>query len=67
MTQFDKLKTEISEMDIDTFAKHFLSARGMEDYICGAIKHPYSQCTSKQSHNCVDCIKAFLGSEVEEK
>lgn len=67
MTQFDKLKTEISEMDIDTFAKHFLSARGMEDYICGAIKHPYSHCTNRQEHKCIECIKAFLGSEVESK
>ena len=60
MTQFDKLKAEIAEMDIDTFAKHCLSARVMEDYICGEIKHPYSQYY-------VECIKAFLESEVEDK
>ena len=64
MTRFEELKKEISEMSLDDFIKNFV-AEDMKNYICSEIKVPHAQCINHQEHNCVECIKAHLGSVVE--
>lgn len=64
MTQFDKLKAEISEISLDDFVKHFVE-EGTKDYICSEIKVPHAKCVNHQEHNCVECIKAYLEGDVK--
>lgn len=64
MTRFEKLKKEISEMSLEDFMKHFVSGEGVKDYICSDIKVPHAHCVKHQEHNCTECIKAYLESEV---
>ena len=63
MDNFKKLKQEIFAMSLDDFVKRFV-AEGTRDYICSEIKVPHAQCINHQQHNCVECIKAYLESEV---
>lgn len=63
MTQFEKVKQEISAMTFDEFFKHFISGKGIREYICGDIRVPHAQCINHQQHNCVECIKAYLEGE----
>ena len=70
MIQFEKLKTEINEMDVDTFIKHFITRKGdkdgaVKDYICGNIKHPQAHCTKNDDYSCLECLREFLKSEVK--
>lgn len=65
MTRYDKLKQEISAMSLEDFVKHFVSGKGVKDYICGEIRVPYAHC-SKQDYVCVDCIIEYLKGEVAE-
>ena len=65
MTQFDKLKAEIDKMDVDKFMNTFISGRGMRDYICGDIKHPYAHCTKTDDYSCLACLREFLRGEVK--
>lgn len=66
MTQFDKLKQEISAMSLDEFFKHFISGKGgAKDYICGNIKHPQAHCTKTDDYSCLECLREFLRSEVK--
>ena len=66
MTQFEKLKFEISIMDIDTFIKHFVTRKGgAKDYICGNIKHPQAHCTKTDDYSCLECLRGFLRGEVK--
>lgn len=66
MTQFEKLKAEINDMDIDTFIKHFITRKGgAKDYICGCIKHPQAHCTKTDDYSCAACLKEFLRGEVK--
>jgi hypothetical protein len=66
MTQFEKLKSEIAEMDIDKFLTLFISEIGMKQYICGEIKHPKAHCTKTDDYRCAECLREYLRSEVEE-
>ena len=63
MTQFEKLKSEISAMSLDEFFKHFILGKGVREYICGDIKVPYALCKNAD-YDCLECIKAYLESEV---
>lgn len=65
MTQFEKLKSEIAEMDIDKFLNYFISEFGMKLYICGEIKHPKAHCTKTDDYDCMECLKEYLRGEVE--
>lgn len=66
MTQFEKLKSEINDMDIDTFIKHFISRKeGVREYICGNIKHPKAHCTKTDDYSCMECLREYLRGEVE--
>ena len=65
MTQFDKLKAEISEMSLDEFFKHFILGVGIREYICGDIRVPHAQCQNAD-YDCLECIKAYLEGTVEE-
>lgn len=64
MTRYDKLKAEINAMSLDEFFKHFISGKGIRDYICGDIKVPHAQCKNAD-YDCLECIKAYLEGEVE--
>jgi hypothetical protein len=63
MTQFEKVKQEISAMTLDEFFKHFISGEGIREYICGDIRVPHAQCKNTD-YDCLECIKAYLESEV---
>ena len=63
MTQFEKVKQEISAMTLDEFFKHFISGKGIREYICGDIRVPHAQCKNTD-YDCLECIKAYLESEV---
>lgn len=66
MTQFEKLKAEINEMDINTFIKHFITRKGgAKDFICGDIKHPQAHCTKTDDYSCMECLREFLRGEVK--
>lgn len=65
MTRYDKLKQEISAMSLDEFFKHFISGKGIKGYICGDIKIPHALCKNAD-YDCLECIKAYLESRVEE-
>lgn len=65
MIRYDKLKTEISEMSLDDFVKHFISGKGIREYICGDIRVPHAQCQNAD-YDCLECIKAYLEGNVEE-
>lgn len=62
MTQFEKIKQEISAMSFDEFFKHFISGKGIKDYICGDIRVPHAQCQNA-NYDCLECIKAYLEGE----
>ena len=64
MTQFDKLKAEISAMSLDDFMRTYVDNEDIKDFICSDIKVPYAHCIGHQEHNCTECIKAYLESEV---
>ena len=64
MTRYDKLKQEISAMSLDEFFKHFISGKGIRDYICGDIKVPHALCKNAD-YDCLKCIKVYLEGEVE--
>lgn len=66
MTQFEKLKAEINEMDVDTFIKHFITRKGgAKDFICGDIKHPQAHCTKTDDYSCMECLREHLRGEVK--
>ena len=64
MTRYDKLKAEISAMSLDDFMKHFISGKGIREYICGDIKVPHAQCKNTD-YICNDCILEYLKSEAK--
>lgn len=64
MTQYDKLKAEISAMTFDEFFKLFISGKGIREYICGDIRVPHAQCKNAD-YDCLECIKAYLEGEVD--
>ena len=64
MTQFEKLKSEISAMSLEDFIKHFISGKGIKDNICGDIKVPYALCKNTD-YICNDCILEYLKSEAK--
>ena len=64
MDNFEKLKQEISAMNLDEFMTHFISGKGIKDYICGDIKVPHALCKNAD-YDCLECIKAYLENEVE--
>ena len=66
MTRYDKLKAEINAMSLDDFIKHFFAKDGMREYVCGQIKHPNAHCTKTDDYSCMECLKEYLKSEVEE-
>ena len=49
-------------MSLDDFIKHFISGKGIKDYICGDIKVPHAQCKNAD-YDCLECIKAYLEGE----
>jgi hypothetical protein len=65
MTQFEKIKQEISAMSLDEFFKHFISGKGIREYICGDIKVPHALCKNAD-YDCLECIKDYLKGEVAE-
>lgn len=65
MDRFESLKKEISAMTFDEFFKHFISGKGIREYICGDIRVPHAQCKNTD-YDCLKCIKAYLESEVAE-
>lgn len=65
MIRYDKLKAEIYEMSLDDFIKHFISGKGIREYICGDIRVPHAQCQNAD-YDCLECIKAYLEGNVEE-
>lgn len=64
MTRYDKLKAEISAMSLDEFFEHFISGKGIREYICGDIRVPHAQCQNTDYY-CLECIKDYLKGEVE--
>lgn len=65
MTQFEKLKQEISAMSLDEFFKHYISGKGIRGYICGEIGHPIAHCTKADDYSCLECLKEYLRGEAE--
>jgi hypothetical protein len=65
MTQFGKIKKEISAMSLDEFFKYFISGKGIREYICGGIRVPHALCQNAD-YDCLECIKGYLESRVEE-
>jgi hypothetical protein len=65
MTQFEKVKKEISAMTFDEFFKHFISGKGIREYICGDIRVPHAQCKNTD-YDCLECVKDYLKGEVAE-
>lgn len=65
MTQFEKIKAEISEMSLDDFAKHFITGNGVKEYVCGEIKHPQAHCTKTDDYSCLECLKEYLRGEAK--
>lgn len=65
MTRFEKLKSEIAEMSLDDFVKHFITGKGMKDYICGDIFSPQAHCTKTDDYSCLECLREFLRGDAE--
>ena len=65
MTQFEKLKQEISAMSLDEFFKHYISGKGIREYICGEIRHPIAHCTKADDYSCMECLREYLRGEAE--
>lgn len=63
MDRFEQLKAEINAMNLDDFMKHFISGKGIREYICGDIKVPHALCKNAD-YDCLECIKAYLEGEV---
>ena len=61
MIRFEKVKKEISEMSLDEFMKHFISGKGLREYICGDIKVPHALCKNAD-YDCLVCIREYLES-----
>ena len=64
MNRLEKIKQEISEMSLDDFIKHFISGKGIREYICGDIRVPHAQCQNAD-YDCLECIRDYLKCEVE--
>ncbi|MEE0899255.1 MAG: hypothetical protein U0L88_16730 [Acutalibacteraceae bacterium] len=63
MTQFEKLKAEITEMSLDDFMSNFVTGKGMREYICSDIKYPHAHCTKTDDYSCIECLKEHLRGE----
>ena len=63
MTNFEKLKNEISGMSASRFVD-LLKGTAFKDYICGDIKVPHAKCVGhNETYDCAECIIAYLESE----
>ena len=49
----------------DEFFKHFISGKGIREYICGDIKVPHALCKNAD-YDCLECIKDYLKGDVAE-
>ena len=68
MTNFEKIKAKISEMDIDEFIE-FTGGENCENALCKEIGMNYARCNrNKPNHDwdCGKCIRNYLESEVQE-
>jgi hypothetical protein len=64
MTQFEKLKQEISAMSLDDFIKLFIKRKdGVKEFVCSDIKHPKAHCTKTDDYSCTECLREYLKSE----
>lgn len=63
MDKFEQLKAEINAMSLDDFIKHFVSDKGVKEYICGDIDFKTAECYMQAEHDCVHCIRKHLESE----
>ena len=64
MNRLEKVKKEISGMSLDEFMKHFISGKGLREYICGDIKVPHALCKNAD-YDCLVCIREYLEGEDE--
>ena len=59
-TNFDRIKSEISKMDMEEFIDFCSGALGW-NVICHQISDSYRWCGKKRRYTCRECIREYLG------
>jgi hypothetical protein len=63
-TNFDRIKYEISKMDMEEFIE-FCGGESCENVICGQISAEYAHCANRRPHDCSECIREYLKRKSE--
>ena len=58
-TNFDRIKYEISKMNMEEFIE-FCGSESCENIICGQITSDYAHCSNMRPHDCGECIREYL-------
>ena len=64
MTNFERIKIKISNMDIEELVD-FCGGDSVINMLCGFIHGEHCHCIEHKPHDCGDCIREYLKSEIE--
>ena len=63
-TNFDRLKYEISKMNMEEFIE-FCGGECCENRVCAQISAKYAHCANMRPHDCGECIREYLKRKPE--